>query len=183
MPKHHEPAAATPPPWESTFATEVQRRREAQGLSQSELARRAKAEGLNIWQSAIGRIESGDRQVTLNEALTLAKVLGADPMDMAAFSAAGSDEIDLAILATRAAQKVARASFESVGQAWSRLDDAELVAEQWYTKATAASEDAADLNLGDTLDQLRAMAHALEQFLDAYSDENHEPLVGLDPDM
>lgn len=171
-------------PWEATFANELQRRREAQGISQSELARRAKAQGLNIWQSAVGRIEAGDRQVTLNEALTLANVLGADPMEMASFAAGRRDEIDLAILSTVTAQHTAATSFEAVNQSWQNVDDAEIRARHWYLKATEAGADPSEYsNLGDALDSIRAMARALETFLNDYSDENMNPLVGYDPEL
>lgn len=145
------------PPWETTFAAEFLRRREALGLSQSEVARRAKAKGLNIWQSAIGRIETGERQVTLNEALTLAAVVEADPMQMAAYHSAEQDEIDLALRSMMTALNVAQTSLETIANAVHRMEDAEQTARAWLDKALAASDDMADDDQGirDTLDALK----------------------------
>lgn len=137
MPKEHAVTTATSPVrFEETFARELHRRRELIGMSQAELARRAKAEGLHIWQSAIGRIETGDRQVTLNEALVLASILGADLAEMADYApVAEGDALDPAGIATERAQEAARSAFRAVFQAWERLDAANAEARGWIDRA------------------------------------------------
>lgn len=148
MPKEQDVTPVAPPVrFEEAFARELHRRRELAGMSQAELARRAKAEGLHIWQSAIGRIETGDRQVTLNEALVLASILGADLAEMADYAPiAEGDALDPAGIATERAQEAARAAFRAVLQAWERLDAANTEARGWIDRAienelTLAPED------------------------------------------
>lgn len=137
MPK--DPTVTTvssPVRFEESFARELHRRRELVGMSQAELARRAKAEGLHIWQSAIGRIETGDRQVTLNEALVLASILGADLAEMADYApVAEGDALDPAGIATERAQEAARSAFRAAFQAWERLDAANTEARGWIDRA------------------------------------------------
>lgn len=148
MPKEQDVTPAAPPiRFEAAFARELRRRRELVGMSQAELARRAKAEGMQIWQSAIGRIEAGARQVTLNEALVLASVLEADLAEMADYAPiAEGDMLDPAGIATERAQEAARSAFHAVRQAWERLDAANTEARAWIDRAienelTLAPED------------------------------------------
>ncbi|MGP9537008.1 helix-turn-helix domain-containing protein [Brachybacterium sp. AOP43-C2-M15] len=148
MPKEQDATTVAPPVrFEETFARELHRRRELSGISQAELARRAKAEGLHIWQSAIGRIETGDRQVTLNEALVLASILGADLAEMADYAPiAEGDALDPAGIATERAREAALAGFRTVYQAWERLEAATTEARGWIDRAienelTLAPED------------------------------------------
>lgn len=55
----------------------MQRLREARGWSKNELARRLAQSGLKTYTATVvGRTESGDRIMRLDEALTVAKVLG-----------------------------------------------------------------------------------------------------------
>lgn len=63
-------------PWEATFVANIRRARMALGVSQTELARRVTARGVQgFHQQTVQRIESGTRPVRLNEAVTLADSL------------------------------------------------------------------------------------------------------------
>jgi len=56
--------------------SQVKAKREAAGLSMSEVARRAKMLGTKLW-----KIEHGERRLTLEDAARLAEVLGCDVKD------------------------------------------------------------------------------------------------------
>ncbi len=67
----------------------VKARREQQGMSQGELASKMTSEGVRMSQSALSRIEQGDRALTVGEAQLAASLLGttleallrSDPVD------------------------------------------------------------------------------------------------------
>ncbi len=61
-------------PWESTFIHQMERRREAAGWTQTDLARKLKVRGLPFHQQTIQRIEKGERAVRLDEAFVIAEV-------------------------------------------------------------------------------------------------------------
>lgn len=76
MPDPHNTASPTP---EQRFAQLVRERREANGWSQEELARRVSAAtGSPFHQTAVTRLESGSRNIRLNEVVALAEVLYID---------------------------------------------------------------------------------------------------------
>lgn len=60
---------------EATFALRMRQRREGLGMSQKSLAHGMSIERGWIEQSAIARIEKGQRRVTLTDALALTKAL------------------------------------------------------------------------------------------------------------
>ncbi|WP_174527616.1 helix-turn-helix domain-containing protein [Micromonospora maritima] len=61
---------------EQTFGGQVREAREARGWSQEALARRLREEiGLELHQTAIARLERGDRTIRFNEVTALARVL------------------------------------------------------------------------------------------------------------
>jgi transcriptional regulator with XRE-family HTH domain len=65
---------ATP---EELAAREVRSLRKGRGWSQEELARRMSAAGFASWhQSTVGRTETGDRPLRLNEAVALSELFG-----------------------------------------------------------------------------------------------------------
>lgn len=68
--------------WESNFRSRMKTRREQQGLTQTELAKRLKAYGLPFHQQTIQRVEAGDRPLRLDEAFAIAEVLGVELTDM-----------------------------------------------------------------------------------------------------
>lgn len=63
---------------EAVFVWNMRRLRERQGITQTELARRAKAAGLQFHQPTVQRIESGERPLKLHEATRIARILGSD---------------------------------------------------------------------------------------------------------
>lgn len=63
-------------PWEANFREHMKALREAQGWTQSELARRLKARGLPYHQQTVQRVETGERPVRLDEAFHIAAELG-----------------------------------------------------------------------------------------------------------
>lgn len=66
-------------PWERNFRENMVRLREQAGMTQTQLARRlADVWHLSFHQQTIQRIESGLRPVRLNEAILIARELGAD---------------------------------------------------------------------------------------------------------
>lgn len=74
MPDSHKPTERSP---EEKFALLMKERREALGWSQDELARRVTAAtGVTMHQTAVTRIEGLQRNIRLNEVVTLAQVLG-----------------------------------------------------------------------------------------------------------
>lgn len=67
-------------PWEANFREQMRRRRESQGLTQTDLARSLSRKGLPFHQQTIQRIESGERPIRLDEAYLIASKLDA-PME------------------------------------------------------------------------------------------------------
>jgi transcriptional regulator with XRE-family HTH domain len=61
---------------DAIFARRLRAVREASGMTQQELADAMAATGNKIHRSTIGKIESGDRPVTIGEAVQLAGILG-----------------------------------------------------------------------------------------------------------
>ncbi|MDN4595912.1 helix-turn-helix transcriptional regulator [Leifsonia virtsii] len=64
--------------WEATFIARMKMRREQLGLTQTDLAKQLKALNLPFHQQTIQRIEAGDRPLRLDEAFTIAGLLGVD---------------------------------------------------------------------------------------------------------
>src|SRR5260370_38644649 len=68
---------------DATFARRLRLVREAAGMTQQQLADAMAATGNRIHRSTIGKIESGDRPVTIGEAVQLAGILGIPLADLA----------------------------------------------------------------------------------------------------
>jgi transcriptional regulator with XRE-family HTH domain len=64
------------------FITNMQTLRERKGLTQTDLAKAAKARGLAFHQQTVQRIETGERPVRLNEAHVISSVLESDVYSM-----------------------------------------------------------------------------------------------------
>lgn len=97
----------------ANFGGNVRARREAQGWSQSELARRMNDAGWAKYsQMTVARTEDNSRAVRLDEAMTLAYVLGADMPSMLEPSGHAA-----AVGQLRAALQDARAAGHAVGNA------------------------------------------------------------------
>src|ERR1700722_2997434 len=63
---------------DAIFARRLRAVREASGMTQQQLADAMASTGNKIHRSTIGKIESGDRPVTIGEAVQLAGILGVD---------------------------------------------------------------------------------------------------------
>lgn len=64
---------------EATFGEQVRAAREERGWSQESLARHLRdTSGIDLHQTAIGRLELGQRAIRLEEAASLARLLGID---------------------------------------------------------------------------------------------------------
>ncbi len=70
------------PSSERNFAEQLRRAREAQGVSQSELARVVSAYGIPMRQQTITRIETGHQSITMNQAAVLSAALHRPLADM-----------------------------------------------------------------------------------------------------
>jgi transcriptional regulator with XRE-family HTH domain len=68
---------------DATFARRLRLVREAAGMTQQQLADAMAATGNKIHRSTIGKIESGDRPVTIGEAVELAGIVGVPLADLA----------------------------------------------------------------------------------------------------
>lgn len=62
---------------ETVFAQRMREQRTTVGISQAQLAQRLRERGVRLDQSALARIESGDRSVRLGEAVAVADALSA----------------------------------------------------------------------------------------------------------
>ena len=72
------------PGYEAAFRQHLRAARQARGLTQGQLARRAEAFGFMVEQPAIARMESGIRSIGLDEAAALALALGLSLVEMVA---------------------------------------------------------------------------------------------------
>ena len=68
-------------PWEASLISKIIEVRKAQGLSQTDLAKRLADLGLPFYQPTVARIEAGERPIRLNEAIAFCEVLGLDLSD------------------------------------------------------------------------------------------------------
>ena len=84
-------------PWERNFRRQMQRLREAQDMTQTDLARKLKDVDLRFHQQTIQRIESGERPVRLNEAHWIAFVLGVTVESMLAADKPSEQELRYAV--------------------------------------------------------------------------------------
>jgi transcriptional regulator with XRE-family HTH domain len=78
-------ARSTPPldSADAVFARRLRDTRAVAGLTQQQLADRMTAAGHKMFRSQIGKIENGDRPVTISEATALADALGVTLADLA----------------------------------------------------------------------------------------------------
>lgn len=70
------PPGAVPVPWETNFRTQMEELRRSAQITQTDLAKRLRDQGLSFHQQTIQKIEAGDRPVRLNEAHLIARALG-----------------------------------------------------------------------------------------------------------
>ncbi|WP_378144791.1 helix-turn-helix domain-containing protein [Cnuibacter sp. UC19_7] len=92
-----------------TFAENVKRARLAMGLKQDQLAAVIDTRGLAMHPTTIGKIERGERRVSIGEAAALADILGVALADLLE----GTGELQVAYTAhTRAQKRLVSASYE-----------------------------------------------------------------------
>lgn len=139
------------PPWERLFADRMRLKREASGMSQTELARRLTERGLPFHQQQVQRIEIGNRPVRLNEALLLADLFSVplnqwiEPND--------ADSLEQEVVRTVRALRVRASEWLNTAGMTSELvhNDYEALRISWedYSRSCAAfgSEVNADLAL------------------------------------
>lgn len=77
--EHETPRIATP---EEIAGRTLGQLREEHGWSQAEVARRMKAYGYTWHQTTVGRIESGQRPLRLNEVVHVAAMFGVSPIQL-----------------------------------------------------------------------------------------------------
>lgn len=139
----HEVTASNVPPretpsgnFDAIFARQIRDLREAADLTQQQLADAMARTGNKIHRSTIGKIENGDRPVTVGEAAEIAGILGVDLADLLTEPEPVTDEMLMARAAlqgardheARLAEQVASsAAALSAGEA--RLEAAQLALE------------------------------------------------------
>lgn len=77
---------------DSVFARRLRAVRKQAGVTQKQLADRMADRGHKMLQSTVAKIESGERPVSIGEAVQLADVLGASLMDLVTDETAGGQE-------------------------------------------------------------------------------------------
>jgi transcriptional regulator with XRE-family HTH domain len=87
--------------WEQNFIKQMLRLREAHGMTQTDLARAAKALGLKFHQPTIQRIEAGERPVRLGEAHVIAGIFG---VNLDVMTSPEPSSMELRLAATRMRQ-------------------------------------------------------------------------------
>jgi transcriptional regulator with XRE-family HTH domain len=88
---HSVDQGASPDLPDAIFARRLRTVRQSAGLTQLQLADRMSAAGDKMHRSAIAKIESGDRVVSVGEAVQIAGVLGVDLVELVT-DPAGQDE-------------------------------------------------------------------------------------------
>lgn len=110
--------------WETNYREQMRRLREANGLSQTELARRLRSVGLPFHQQTIQKIEAGERPIRLNEAHLIADVLGADVVAMTASGPASAMELLAAVgRIEREVLSLVEATADGAADFFSRVED------------------------------------------------------------
>jgi hypothetical protein len=125
---------------DETFAVNLRRRRDAQVMSQGELARRMVARGFPWYQQTVRRVEDGTRKVSVGEAVVLAGLLDttleeltrptpeADAAEAVQRAAAGIKrnylEVTRAVAGfTAAREKAAEVFAATEGTGWPRIEE------------------------------------------------------------
>lgn len=81
--------------------------REAAGLSQTEVARAMKQAGYGWHQTTVGKVEMGQRSLSLEEAVALGRIVGLEAADVIAAVSAPGDAADDALRYARVMFSVA----------------------------------------------------------------------------
>ena len=126
--------------WEQNFIKQMQRLRDAHGMTQTDLARAAKAHGLKFHQQTIQRIEAGERPVRLGEAHIIAGIFGVN-LDVMTSTEPSSKELRLA--ATRM-RRESSALLESLGGQFNEWLESVRYFEKVLNDRIAENPDAPD---------------------------------------
>jgi len=148
-----------PPPWEDNILRRMVELRSAK-MSQTELARQLQERGLPFHQQTVQRIESGQRPVRLNEAFTIAEVLGSNLGDMARTITASERALDRAVgdLQHTSGQMAEQ------GLRWKRAWDGDRRhLRSAIARADNQLEDRHDVGLARDLDQAHKLIKAADE--------------------
>lgn len=157
------------PQFEASFRRAMVNARLAQGVSQTELARRMSQMGMPFRQQMIQRLENGTRAVRLNEAAVLSKILGFS------FTANGEDDeettedaLDEFLRnATYEAGTLVKSTNVIVGRADELSKELER-ADDKFSTALLGEGDEAQLKLG----YVKTLRRAAGQFRSSLSNES-----------
>lgn len=110
-------------PWEATFITQLKRRREGLGWTQTDLARKLKVRGLPFHQQTVQRVENGERAIRLDEAHVIAELFSV-PLEVMLNSYEGplAQASDDVVNLQRAAEGVAYAASDTHGDYLGEFD-------------------------------------------------------------
>jgi transcriptional regulator with XRE-family HTH domain len=126
------------------FARRLRALRETAGLTQQQLADRMSAAGNRMHRSAVAKIESGDRMVSIGEAMQLAVVLGIDLADLVTDRATHAENEKIHRARVVAQAKVRDLQYQ-LAQRTKLLQDDQLLLENTADQLKAAEKDLADL--------------------------------------
>jgi transcriptional regulator with XRE-family HTH domain len=130
---------------DSIFARRLRAVRKQAEVTQKQLADRMAARGHKMLQSTVAKIESGERPVSIGEAVQLAEVLGASLMDLVTDDMTGRQEREYRQLA-EAKIKVRSLEYETAEQD-KLLQEAQFRHEHAVDQLQAARDELSKLEL------------------------------------
>ncbi|MEN4476855.1 helix-turn-helix transcriptional regulator [Mycolicibacterium cosmeticum] len=83
---------------EAAFAVNVRTARQSRGLTQADVARQMSRSGYRWHAATVYKVENGERQIQLGEALELARILGVGVEEMATPHGALKSAVDIAAI-------------------------------------------------------------------------------------
>lgn len=145
------------PQAEANFVLRMRLLREAQGISQAEIAARLVRLGIALPQQTIARIETGKRGVRLDEAAGIARVLSVDLAEML------SDPVEVRDARTQLAEAI-----EALNRAHDDRYDAQAAFESLEREATVLATDLRlrreeEARLAAVVARLRAAVEELDE--------------------
>lgn len=126
---------------DAVFARQLKAVRLAAGLTQQELAERMASTGNKIHRSTIGKIESGDRPVTIGEAVQFAGILGVPLAELITDPASGEH----AYRALVDAQIAVRSLQHEAAERYKQLEEAQILYDNTVVMLKAAQQRLAEL--------------------------------------
>lgn len=137
-----------------TIGSAVRSHRERRGMSQAELARRMKNQGYSWYPATVARTETGERPLRLDEALSLAGILGVTIQALYTAPTASSAEEDQLVSAIMQTERMLTAAEAQAARAQARAQQSRVAATELKEKRDNAEAE---------LDQAIAEMHAAEQ--------------------